>query len=223
MFRRVEHILFAAWSAALIAAAVLQAEASPIAADEHPSRTEHLGAVFQRSCGDCGVDQYCEFSYPGAPEDHVACVEYGGARDHGLYRRYEEVTDTKQPVVMLYTSGTSLTKGAQVTIPGQLSSSGQAITQTFTISATGSVVVESIEIDPTDCTPLSMSLTGTPSYPTTVPDGGSFTFQVVAQVTELDYPIEDTPAATMTVVAPSGVRDPPYTVTVSAAFTPLPT
>ncbi|KAI9025438.1 hypothetical protein DFJ74DRAFT_664324 [Hyaloraphidium curvatum] len=44
------------------------------------------GPVFKRSCGECGKAEFCEFSYPGTPEDHVACVRYADLPR--LYRRY---------------------------------------------------------------------------------------------------------------------------------------
>ncbi|KAI9016836.1 hypothetical protein DFJ74DRAFT_247714 [Hyaloraphidium curvatum] len=53
--------------------------------------------LFARSCGDCAAESYCEFSHPGAPEGHVACVAYfHGARS--LYRRYDDTVCTGQDV-----------------------------------------------------------------------------------------------------------------------------
>ncbi|KAI9023451.1 hypothetical protein DFJ74DRAFT_706311 [Hyaloraphidium curvatum] len=46
-----------------------------------------LHAVFKRTCADCDVTTFCEFGYPGAPEDHVACVGATAARA-SLYKRY---------------------------------------------------------------------------------------------------------------------------------------
>ncbi|KAI9031968.1 hypothetical protein DFJ74DRAFT_701624 [Hyaloraphidium curvatum] len=43
-------------------------------------------AVFRRSCADCGEGDFCEFAYPGAPADHVACVTQSAPKS--LYRRY---------------------------------------------------------------------------------------------------------------------------------------
>ncbi|KAI9027782.1 hypothetical protein DFJ74DRAFT_751238 [Hyaloraphidium curvatum] len=48
--------------------------------------------VFRRSCGQCADNEFCDYGYPGAPEDHVACVEY--ASESALFRRYTPIGDT---------------------------------------------------------------------------------------------------------------------------------
>ncbi|KAI9011563.1 hypothetical protein DFJ74DRAFT_758587 [Hyaloraphidium curvatum] len=64
------------------------------------------GAVFARSCSECPAYHFCEFAYPGAPADSIACVPT--ARRHELYRRYDSpaCTDTD-----------ALGKGATVKCP----------------------------------------------------------------------------------------------------------
>ncbi|KAI9027012.1 hypothetical protein DFJ74DRAFT_532015 [Hyaloraphidium curvatum] len=43
--------------------------------------------VYARSCSDCSETAFCEFGFPGTPEDHVACVQHAGARS--LCKRYD--------------------------------------------------------------------------------------------------------------------------------------
>ncbi|KAI9032392.1 hypothetical protein DFJ74DRAFT_654293 [Hyaloraphidium curvatum] len=68
---------------ALAVCAVLATLASPVAA--RPTSTGHV--LFARSCADCGEDTFCEFAYPGAPENQVACISNAMTRK-SLYRRY---------------------------------------------------------------------------------------------------------------------------------------
>ncbi|KAI9022634.1 hypothetical protein DFJ74DRAFT_100837 [Hyaloraphidium curvatum] len=66
--------------AAVAAAAAPHASAAPAA---------NNAVVYRRSCSECSDDvgTFCEFNYPGAPENSVACVSYSaGPRE--LYRRY---------------------------------------------------------------------------------------------------------------------------------------
>ncbi|KAI9008710.1 hypothetical protein DFJ74DRAFT_364601 [Hyaloraphidium curvatum] len=45
--------------------------------------------VFERSCTECTASAFCEFAFPGAPQDHVACITTAPGDAHALYRRYE--------------------------------------------------------------------------------------------------------------------------------------
>ncbi|KAI9008707.1 hypothetical protein DFJ74DRAFT_688318 [Hyaloraphidium curvatum] len=65
-------------TALLVALLASPAEAAPAA--------PHV--VFARSCSECAGTSFCEFSYPGAPQDRVACVAAPAGDPHELYRRY---------------------------------------------------------------------------------------------------------------------------------------
>ncbi|KAI9002447.1 hypothetical protein DFJ74DRAFT_713974 [Hyaloraphidium curvatum] len=65
---------------ALLLALLLGASAAPPA----------TRAIFKRSCGECGADEYCEATYPGTPEGSIACVAYvGSGANRALLRRYD--------------------------------------------------------------------------------------------------------------------------------------
>ncbi|KAI9033433.1 hypothetical protein DFJ74DRAFT_701520 [Hyaloraphidium curvatum] len=47
-------------------------------------------AVFERSCEACPEEAFCEFAFPGAASDEVACVSYPKNRRSALYKRYND-------------------------------------------------------------------------------------------------------------------------------------
>ncbi|KAI9010104.1 hypothetical protein DFJ74DRAFT_737437 [Hyaloraphidium curvatum] len=54
-----------------------------------PTESQQVGpsVKFAPSCADCDAEkEFCEYAYPGAPADSVACVALHSARE--LYRRY---------------------------------------------------------------------------------------------------------------------------------------
>ncbi|KAI9002832.1 hypothetical protein DFJ74DRAFT_647274 [Hyaloraphidium curvatum] len=82
--------------AALIAALLAVAAATGAAGAALPERTAAAGqkVIFRRTCGDCAPEAFCEFQYPGAPDDHVACVHVDPGSLHSLYRRYAPACGT---------------------------------------------------------------------------------------------------------------------------------
>ncbi|KAI9013684.1 hypothetical protein DFJ74DRAFT_295807 [Hyaloraphidium curvatum] len=61
-------------AAALLVALLPLAAAAPVSTDAEPATKATV--LFRRNCGDCPSDLYCEYGFPDAPEDHVACVDY---------------------------------------------------------------------------------------------------------------------------------------------------
>ncbi|KAI9024868.1 hypothetical protein DFJ74DRAFT_57638 [Hyaloraphidium curvatum] len=73
-------LLFAAATLALVGAAV----ARPLKGSD---ANAPVSIVFRRSCADCNPEHFCDFAYPGAPLNTVACV--GALDTRALYKRYD--------------------------------------------------------------------------------------------------------------------------------------
>ncbi|KAI9022622.1 VIT family-domain-containing protein [Hyaloraphidium curvatum] len=74
-----------------LSAVLTGAAASPVGAktaDQAPT-----AVLFRRGCGGCPASSFCEYAYPDAPANSVACVTYGS--QGALYRRYAAPTFTQ--------------------------------------------------------------------------------------------------------------------------------
>ncbi|KAI9005581.1 hypothetical protein DFJ74DRAFT_712622 [Hyaloraphidium curvatum] len=125
-------------STAVLLSALLGAAGSPV-------ETGAASAVFKRSCGECvATSQFWfallprEFTYPGAPEGHVACVTYSSYRE--LYRRY---APPQPPAAVLGQPDLQ----AVITNGATLSSNGERVVAgSFQTPASGRLRVVSVSI-----------------------------------------------------------------------------
>ncbi|KAI9029139.1 hypothetical protein DFJ74DRAFT_477449 [Hyaloraphidium curvatum] len=173
------------------------ANALPAAAEVDGQETELSGVVFRRSCVECGVQDFCEFAFPGAPDGQVACVDQSKRSSiQNLYRRY-----APSGAAMVVIAG-----NAPVTDGGTADLGAAGLFRTITVSNSGDATLTLATVSVT-----KLNMFGSPSFPTEIPPAGQVLYSMATFTSSV------TVTATVSISAANGAT-PTMTFTALATY-----